>query len=103
MCSILLVFEKNSSNDPEAAQNSRKFYDDLEILTSRNKAVELLGENTLLIKLNDNSSLYMLHKVLSLAEQHKQPAYKHAILPIEIEWYDISTYLKNKVSLNAAF
>jgi len=103
MCSILLVFEKHNLNDPEATQRSQLFYGDLATLANNNKAIELLGENTLLIAIDHDSSLYMLHEILSCAKQHKQSQYKHAILPGEVKWNEVTTYHKNKDSLNAAF
>lgn len=83
---VLLVVEKPTSNSDNNEQRWRGCVANLKDTASKNKEIQLLGENVVLISLQNNLNAVseIVHeKILGLS-------YKYLILDEEIEWHVVS-------------
>ena len=78
--SILLVVEKPDGKDPQSLGEWQTMSSHLRALASNYEAIEILGENCLLISLHNN--LHALCEVL----KGMSLDYKYAIFDEDIEW-----------------
>lgn len=89
MYSILLVVEKPDGKDSQSLGEWREVSSFLKALSNKNEEIEILGENCLLISLQDN--LHALYEVLSGVSLD----YKYAIFAEKIEWLGKSKQICN--------
>lgn len=86
MYSILLVFEKPDLKNLDNAEWWRELSKQLFRVANKNKEIESLGENVLLIPLNKR--LEVFSEIFANLDQRKPyPSYRHLILPIDIQWH----------------
>ena len=88
--SILLAFEKPDLSSPENEGKWEKFLRILEGISKQNKGCLLLGENVLLLSLNEN-----LQGISDAVHYSSDLSYSYTILTEPIEWHRTSKE-KNK-------
>ena len=83
--SILLVFDKPNPADPRMQQQWHGLTANMKNLANSNKDVQILGENCLMLPIDQGLDIFhdVIHDSLDVS-------YKYAILPEGLEWHAVN-------------